>query len=1468
MVKALLEACPEAAKTIAIDDLERIPVMHRFLALGPAAGAVTCRLLLQADPEAASRPQKTSLRLNPLQIAMQSSCNAEVIELLLAVDRDAAGRKESENRGPLPIFLSWVGATAKLKLVPSPLESIQAMHAACPAVCLPRAGAGALHCALEGWAPLQHIWWLLKVEPSAVRRATKPKPWGSDQRSDDGISGGPSNHPAGALPLHCAFHNRCASVWDDDSSVFWVASEEGMGELVTLIAALIAAYPDALHHPNSKGDTPLAIALRHCYPAKLVQLLCSETAASMRSSDGKLPLAQLLERGIASGPDGSADRQLLHELLRLHPAAVSAGGGMHGWEPLLPALCTKSGAHGQRVLINPVDVIALVISLILDVSDPAEIMRDNHALHRALLAGGLEAELVVKMLATPESVTKTNEFGECSLHVAAAHHCSTAVLRHLDALGRATGLTLASVATPTGLLPLHSALRATARDCEQVAVLAAMYPEALALSSHDGNTCLHLCVQRSTPIEVTRFILQKYPQATAKRNADGEVPFRVALRCSASLESVRLLLEADPRAISDPAEELFPMYTTVESLGHGKGRDMRYLRDLCMSDLAADIPDYQDMTRLPHKAMPLLQAEHRKPRQLHTSVVVQAPGQPPVCYSLKAEASAAQQAGSQSSNPAIRVSELYCKHQSRQLRTSVVIQAPNHYNFAADTLADQPYTHRSLVELYCKHYGQLNAERNSTSIECGCSFGDCDTVGGRIQVVRNASGLLSLFADSAVLDCNANIAWIKPSSNAQPDSSLAQVLADVTGLTLTKTGGHRANIRISGTSPEDYYSADGSPPVDPPLTHFSLTIECEDEAEVDAKLDQFRAIWQARGKANPLLHADTRGNNVLHALSKSLTSVVASLGTYIHCTCLLSPEAAAHKNRDGNTPFATLVSRPSATAAALQCLMWHYPEAVRGKDRQQLLCLHSLLREGGYSRSEANAELVIKTVVAAWPAAAAIPCAASGGFSGGEGSGLPLHMAIRNRKTRSCASAIFEAFPAAIDTPDPADGLYAVHMACARPSGYHHSNYSSDPKLLSFCLEADKMAATRTDSHGRIALCHVCQSRGNDRARDSARVAKCASMLISAYPDSVKRLWPTPDAHRALAPGTSSAMLPLHAAIIFGISPDTIQLLVEAFPAGCTIPCVDRDGSQRLPLELALGAGANVDVLRILCRAYKQAIFMPLSERSDYRFPLHAALAHGCDVAVITDLLSTAAEKQVGGATTHRFGVATGVYHSITKHGAEMARVPDHQGRLPLHISLTYNAKAASVLQVLQAYPEAVNVADSHGMLPVHIALMKEHAVQVVLPLIQASGPVAPDGNYGRSLLHWACRSNYERFLIEQLVQMDALGDKAASTPEKSGELPLHCLVSRSGRGSKSTALDLLKYLLDLNPAAVATPANGHGLCLPACLPACLRACLPVCVWVITTGILRRRYRRLMERVATHCTELWRQTSCKLSENC
>lgn len=253
---------------------------------------------------------------------------------------------------------------------------------------------------------------------------------------------------------------------------------------------------------------------------------------------------------------------------------------------------------------------------------------------------------------------------------------------------------------------------------------------------------------------------------------------------------------------------------------------------------------------------------------------------------------------------------------------------------------------------------------------------------------------------------------------------------------------------------------------------------------------------------------------------------------------------------------------------------------------------------------------------------------------------------------------------------------------------------------------------------------------------------------------------------------------------------------------------MDRDGSQRLPLELALSSGANADVLRILCRGYKQAIFMPLSSRSDYQFPLHAALAHGCDVTFITELLSTAAEKQVGGATTHRLGVATGVYHSVTKYGAEMAQVPDQKGRLPLHISLQYCAKVESILQVLQAFPDAVTVVDNNGMLPVHIALGKDNAVQAVLPILKASAPVHPDGNYGRSLLHWACRHNYDLSFIEQLTKMDALGDKAASTPEKSGELPLHCLMSRAASSKPDSTL--FEYLLALNPAAVST-TDGKG---------------------------------------------------------
>jgi len=1144
-----------------------------------------------------------------------------------------------------------------------------------------------------------------------------------------------------------------------------------MDKLVATIRMLVDIYPDALHHQNAKGHTPLSLALHRRYPVKLCQILCSEAAARVESPDG-LPLALLLARGIPSGCSGGAERQLLHELVRLNPSAISTVAKF-GSTCLTAALTSTSqdtyasGTVGVR-LVNPVDVIAFVLA---SHPEAADVLNDQgrFPLHMALRADtcDVNVELTVKLLATPERVTRKLANGECSLHIAAANRCSVYVLRHLHALGRISGHNLASWPSEQGLLPLHSALAAGAKDGHaQIEELYTQYPDAVVKPTADGCTCLHLCLRHKVPVETTRFILEKYPQAAAKRDGEGRVPFRTGLRNKAPLECVRLVLEANFDVISDPVLELLPFSTAREPLdGHIGSRhqsgtqQMTYLKDL------ADEPNLEQLP-------------------LHAGT-------------------------------------------GRVLRTSVVIKSKEktetHYSLTgSERKSSRPGYAKSLLRLYCEHYARLNKERNNTSVVCcyaeAVPLPDHCGEQGTVQFVRNNFGILSVFAGkpgktlSRVTEPHSNDA------TQTPDTALIKILTDVSELTVAEVidqkdqkGRPVVRVEVKGTPVTD--TLDDGTTVARSSSTLMLQLDT-DVVDTNTMAARIRNIWQARGKANALLHTDSRGDNLLHEVCRDRHVASSCLELYIDRICQIAPATAAQINSSGGTALTVLIGRNKLSSGSLDCLLRYNPGAVKVQDETKNYCLQMICSQHSYGATGEDSDIAIKALLKAWPEAAAIPGNPLGetwSRGGGDMAGLPLHSAIRNRKSRTACKAILSAYPRAV-TMLSSGGFYAAHLACMRPTGYYHKTSSSDPSLLKLCLEADKPhAATLRDCHGLVPLCHVCQNSQNGRAQDSQRVAECLTMLIQAYPDGVREMWPTRESYESVETVPTRMMLPLHAAISFGMSAVGIQLLIDAYPAGCTVPVVEHDGLQRLPLELAITSGADVKVLSLLCRAYNKAIFLPLSSRSAYPYPLHAALAHKCDISIIKELLTSEGEKQVGGAKTHRLGVVTGVYNSKKVEGMELARVPDQHGRLPLHIALQFRSKSAVVQCVLRAYPDALKHADNAGLLPAQLALQLACDAKVSLDLIQKSAPVSPDGTYDRSLLHWACREAYDQAFIEQLAEFDALGSEAASTAEKSGELPLHCLVSRNhSLKDEKKGFALLEHVLAMYPEAVST-TDGKG---------------------------------------------------------
>jgi ankyrin repeat protein len=273
-----------------------------------------------------------------------------------------------------------------------------------------------------------------------------------------------------------------------------------------------------------------------------------------------------------------------------------------------------------------------------------------------------------------------------------------------------------------------------------------------------------------------------------------------------------------------------------------------------------------------------------------------------------------------------------------------------------------------------------------------------------------------------------------------------------------------------------------------------------------------------------------------------------------------------------------------------------------------------------------------------------------------------------------------------------------------------------------------------------------------------------------------------------------------------------------------------------LPLEVALSCHQRADVLRSLCRAFANAIFLPGAEG---QFPLHHAMLHRCNATIVQCLLAASGTDPhaehasmlqfYGSGRTEEVSLCD-AYTTTERNGNSQlltgliaAAKKDGNGQLPLHQGLKSCCPWSSVKLVLAAYPEAVHCRDNAGLLPVHVALIAKYPLDGLKILLAASeSPLPPDGQHGSSLLSWACQYSNKKDEVDALVELAiSAGDAtaAAAKADATGSLPLHwaCQAklvvnhgsqprqSRSEQTQKNelATVQLIERIIDLHPPAV-----------------------------------------------------------------
>lgn len=152
-------------------------------------------------------------------------------------------------------------------------------------------------------------------------------------------------------------------------------------------------------------------------------------------------------------------------------------------------------------------------------------------------------------------------------------------------------------------------------------------------------------------------------------------------------------------------------------------------------------------------------------------------------------------------------------------------------------------------------------------------------------------------------------------------------------------------------------------------------------------------------------------------------------------------------------------------------------------------------------------------------------------------------------------------------------------------------------------------------------------------------------------------------------------------------------------------------------------------------------------------------------------------------------------------------RVPDEDGRLPLHIGLLHDADPEVIEVLVDKFPESAGQPDGNAVLPVHMAI-QSRAPRRSLTAILKAHPASASAmtRLGQLPLHAACRLGASWDVIAAL--MEAYPEASAKQDEREGNFPLHWYVH--GRTAKHCQKEVVAGLIKACPEAV-TYENHRG---------------------------------------------------------
>ncbi|KAL7497414.1 hypothetical protein ACHAWT_008203 [Skeletonema menzelii] len=349
---------------------------------------------------------------------------------------------------------------------------------------------------------------------------------------------------------------------------------------LSLIEALITAYPDATKTIDDQGMLPLHLACRNGASRAVVMTLLGTNPDSINAKDkkGRTPL-NLVESSSSQNKDQVIDA--MHTFRINHESGLlpKAGAVMRSHTPV-PVKEIFNGSVGERevdyenrtilfrlILKKDWEGVANRLTMFPDEAMTWIVTKGYNGnlrflpLHKACVLTPPAAIIETLIKAFPEGVQRSDQDGWLPLHCACFYGAPP---ESIEELIRANPKA-AQVKDDDSRLPLHYACMKGAPDSVVTKLLGAHVKGALA-KDNDGRMPLHHACAKAVDDKVIETLVRLGPKALQSKDNNGRIPLHLACKKGITTHGLNHLLQFYPRgAAAKDDQEKLPVHYACQS---------------------------------------------------------------------------------------------------------------------------------------------------------------------------------------------------------------------------------------------------------------------------------------------------------------------------------------------------------------------------------------------------------------------------------------------------------------------------------------------------------------------------------------------------------------------------------------------------------------------------------------------------------------------------------------------------------------------------------------------------------------------------------------------------------------------------------------------------------------------------------------------------------------------------------------